>query len=145
MKHLVSNTLEQHGHTMIDKPADVTWLGVLFILAAITGAIGGCAGAAHIFLTQSKPIRLIQIIAYGVLGMFFGLLSFGLLAAGKHYGVLDIESVEAMIGFSLSFAFLGTLFLSGTNVIIYWTTKHFGKWEVKFTARQESEERRKGE
>lgn len=132
----------RRGKAMIDRPDDATWFIMLILIASITGAIGGCAGAAHIFLTSDKPIRAMQVVAYGIIGLFLGLLSFGLLAAGKHFGLLDITSVEAMIGFSLSFGFAGTLILSGTNIIIYWTTKHFGKWELKFTARQDHLERR---
>lgn len=142
MKHLVSNMMSQHGQAIIHKPEDVTWFSILLLIAGIAGAIGGCAGAAHIFLTADKPVRLMQVIAYGILGTFLGLLSFGLLAIGKSYGLMEISSIEAMIGFCLAFGFGGSLFLSGTNIIIHWTTKHLGKWEVKFTARQDKEERR---
>lgn len=128
---------------MIDKPTDGLWFMLLILIAAITGAIGGCAGAAHIFLSQDKPIRLIQVVAYGVIGMFLGLLSFGIMAAGKNLGLVDIRSVEALIGFCLAFGFGGSLMLSGTNLLIHWTTKHFGDWEIKFTARQDSKNRRK--
>lgn len=142
MKHLVENMMNHTGHTIIHKPDDITWLGLLFIIAGITGAIGGCAGAAHIFLMKDKPVRTMQVIAYGMIGLFLGLLSFGILAAGTHYSLIEVHSVEAMIGFCLAFGFGGSLFLSGTNIIIHWTTKHLGDWEIKFTARQDTEERR---
>ncbi|GMQ79403.1 MAG: hypothetical protein BMS9Abin02_1991 [Anaerolineae bacterium] len=135
--------IKSDGGAMIDKPDDGIWFLLLILTAAISGAIGGCAGAAHIFLSQEKPIRLMQVVAYGMLGMFLGMLSFGLLSAGSYYGFIMFRSVEALIGFSLAFGFLGSLFLSGTNVILHWTTKHLGDWEIKFTARQDTEERRR--
>lgn len=142
MANLLTTT-HHHGKTMIDRPDDGIWLALLMLIAAITGAIGGCAGAAHIFLTSSKQVRVMQVIAYSVLGMFLGLLSFGLLAIGKYFGFMEINSIEALVGFCLAFGFGGSLFLSGTNVIIHWTTKHFGNWEVRFTARQDTKDRRK--
>jgi len=141
-QQLVIEMTTQHGSALISRPDDPAWIGILFVVASITGAIGGCAGAAHIFLMQDKPIRLLQLIAYGVIGMFLGLLSFGIIAAGTYFGMIEIHSIEALIGFTLAFGFGGSLFLSGTNIIIQWTTKHLGDWEIKFTARPDSLDRR---
>lgn len=128
---------------MIDKPHDGFWF-FLVLIVAITGAIGGCGGAAHIFLSGNRPVRLMQVVAYGVLGMMMSLLAIGLLSfLNKIYDLGISWPLETIVGFSLAFGFGGSLLLSGTNVLLQWTTKYFGKWEVNFTARQDHVERRK--
>lgn len=128
---------------MIDRPADATWIGILIIMAAVTGAIGGVGGAAHIFLSRNRPVRHMQLVAYSILGMMMSVLAFGVISFVDQLWGLEIQwPIEAFIAFCLAFGFGGSLILSGVNVAVRWATKHFGDWEVKFTARQDSSDRR---
>lgn len=139
------NFIEQTSHeVMIQKPDDgISWMIAIIVLAGVSGGIGGCAGAAHIFLTKSRVIRLMQVMAYFIIGLAMGIMSLGALSMiNHHFSMMIVMSLDEMMAFSMVFGFGGSLVLSGTNILIRWSTKHFGKWEVKFTARQKDQERR---
>lgn len=86
-----------------------------------------------------------QFIAYVILGMMMSLMAFGLLSFTNTFLNLGIRwPLEALVAFSLVWGFSGSLVMSGVNIMIRWTTKHFGKWDIKFTARQDGIDRREG-
>lgn len=131
-------------HNLVQQPDDGSWMLLLFLVVAIAGAIGGCSGAAHVFLVSKKELRIMQLLAYSVLGVFMSIVGFGALSA--YNSVFDNPltlTVSEMIGFSLVLGFAGSLALSGTNILISWTTKHFGKLDIQFTVRKKEQDRRK--
>jgi hypothetical protein len=132
------------GHdSMVRIPDDgYSHLIALIILAGISGAIGGCANFAHIFIVKEHTIRWMKVGAYALLGFAFGIMSFAVLSTAIHFGIKISLELSELMGISMVFGFGGTLALTGTNLIVKWTTKRFGNIEVQFTARKDHEERR---
>lgn len=108
------------GLNMLDKPLE--WLALLaYALAAISGGLGGCAIAGH-HLLRGQSIRLSYVLAYGIVGMAFGIL---VLAYGSVFGVAP-NSIDSLIGQSLLAGAAGSLTLASTNLSARWVLKRLG-------------------
>lgn len=125
------------GNSMIEKPDDHWWMVMLMMLAIVAGGVGGCAGAAHLFLAKHVSLRLVQVLAYMMLGVFMGLVSLASIIMLK----IEVKDVPTLMGFCAALGFGGSLVLSGVNVSVHWISKHFNV-ELKWTLRRDAEERR---
>ena len=109
---------------------------IVYAVAAISGALGGCSAAAHRFISEGA-LRVSFILAYAVMGMVMGVLvvAYGSLAFGP------INSLEEVIGHAMLAGLTGSTMLAGGHVTARWALKQFGI-EVVVTARKRGEDRR---
>ncbi len=103
---------------------------LMFVLAGISGGLGGCAMAQHQILRGVQP-RLSYVFAYAIIGIFFGLLG---LCYGAYFGG-DHSSIEKLIGQSLLAGALGSVVLASSNISARWILKRLGV-EVEVTLRR---------
>lgn len=105
---------------MMEKPID--WLAlVMYALAAISGGLGGCAIAGHHVL-RGRSMRVSYLLAYGIVGMAFGVLT---LAFGAAF-MGEAETLDRLIGQSVIAGAVGSLVLASTNLSARWVLKRFG-------------------
>lgn len=112
---------------------------VSYAVAAISGGLGGCGVAAHQVLRGGKP-RLSYVVAYGIIGIMFGVLA---LAYGTFIGVTG-QSMDSIIGNSVLAGAVGSITLASTNISARWILKRLGI-EVQVTVRRRDDERRNEE
>lgn len=106
---------------------------LMYALAAISGGLGGCAMASSHVL-RGKPARAAYILAYGMVGVVFGVLT---LAWGANFGV-DTRSIDSVIGNSILVGGAGSLALASTNISARWVLKRLGiEVEVSVKRREE--------
>lgn len=110
---------------------------LLYTIAAIAGALGGCGAGAVLALTSKTKVRQMQIVAYIVIGLVTGLfvLSFGYL-----FGV-DTDNEPTLARWALLMGLMVPLSLFSQNYAISAVLKRFG-FEMEFTLRRNKEERR---
>lgn len=114
---------------MLDEQSE--WLTLmLYALAAVSGGLGGCAIAGHHIL-RGRSTRLSYVLAYGIVGMVFGVL---MLAYGSIFGV-EAASLDRLIGQSVLAGALGALTLASTNLSARLVLKRLGI-EVIVTVRR---------
>ena len=93
---------------------------ILYAIAAITGMIGGCAAGSHQIL-RGKELRVAVVIAYGIIGLFLGLLSFA------YANYLNVALTFDKLVFScLLSGFAGSVILASTNLTARWVLKRLG-------------------
>lgn len=109
---------------------------VLYALAAISGGLGGCVVASHGVL-RGVPPRVSYVLAYGVIGMTFGLLT---AVYGAMFGI-NTTLADSLMGASILVGAAGSIALASTNISARWMLKRLGI-EVEVTVRRQGEERR---
>ncbi len=107
---------------------------VLYAIAAISGGLGGCAAAGHHVLRGQQP-RISYVLAYGIIGMVFGVLVF---AYGNTFGA-DVSSLERLIGHSVLAGAIGSAVLASSNISARWVLKRLGI-EVVVTVKRKGED-----
>lgn len=112
-------------------------LGILYAIATIAGALGGCAAGMH-YYANAKTARAAFILAYVILGGIFGVVFF----AGASVLNFSVASIHELVLYSLVAGSAGSVMLFSAN----WTVKAIFKRlgvEVEVTLRKGGEERRK--
>lgn len=109
---------------------------VLYSIAAVSGALGGCAAASN-HIMQGNALRISFVLAYAITGASMGVLTIAY--ANIFFGTTDLSQV---IGHSLLAGLAGSTLMAGGHVSARWVLKRFGI-EVSITARKTSEDRRK--
>jgi hypothetical protein len=107
---------------MPDRSGD-PWTMLMYLLGAVTGGLGGCSVGALLYI-RGKELRPQLILAYSVMGLYFGLVGLVLLVVWR--GVpITLENVMMYGGIiGAGSAFL----LSGANISIRFASrKFFGK------------------
>ena len=95
---------------------------LLYLIATIAGALGGCAAASHRLLRQGDDKFWMYLLAYSIIGTFFGVLSFaGHATIGTPYAGIH----EATL-FSLVYGFGGAVALAATNLSVKFILKRLG-------------------
>lgn len=112
-------------------------LMLLYLIAAIAGALGGCGAGAFMALTTKRSIRRMQVVAYIVIGTVAGLfvLSFGFV-----FG-LDTDKPDILARWALLVGLMVPISLFSQNYAISAVLRKFG-FELEFTLRRKNEERR---
>lgn len=85
---------------------------LLFALALAAGAMGGCTVAGYQIVRNKKQFRSYLILAYGIIGAFFG----GAIYIVASHIYLYAHSTIELLSLSMICGFLGTLVLSATNL-----------------------------
>lgn len=119
---------------MPDKNPDL-WTIVLFHLAAVSGAMGGCAAGAAIGLKR-REILFGQIVAYGLIGFVCGGASYAFGHLFDHPG--DVKSI---MGWAVAVGVGVPVILACHNFGARYAFRVFGV-DVEFTMRKPGEERR---
>ena len=114
------------GRFVVEK---LSWLELIaYSVAAVGGALGGCAVASHGLLSNNKKdIRMAQFFAYMILGTMGALLSFS-------YSLFAYESIGDILGSSLLSGYSFAILLGAGNVTARAVLRRFGK-EVQVTIR----------
>lgn len=111
--------------------------GVLYAIATISGALGGCASGMHYYAT-AKTAKASFVLAYMILGAIFGVIFF----AGASVFSISVATVHELILYSIGAGTAGSVMLFSAN----WTVKAIFKRlgvEVEVTLRKGGEDRRK--
>lgn len=122
---------------MITRPetSDNIFLLIVYALAALSGGLGGCVVWSYYTKTHTRITAF--VLAYAIMGLVFGLVA----AAVMSIFVREV-SIHELLLYSLFAGFGGTAAIFGVNwgagVAFRW--KHF---EVKFTVRKPTQDRRK--
>jgi uncharacterized YccA/Bax inhibitor family protein len=93
---------------------------ILYAIAAVTGMIGGCAAGGHQLL-RGKQLKVAVFIAYGIVGLFLGLL----FLAYANYTAVDM-TFDKLIGSCLLSGFAGSVVLASTNFTARWVLRRLG-------------------
>ena len=104
----------------------------LYAIAAITGLIGGCTAAGHKLL-HGKNLGFAVLWAYGVVGVFFGLL----FLAHSNYLNVHME-LDQLIASCLISGFAGSVMLASSNFTMRWALKRMGI-EVQLTVKHKEQ------
>ena len=113
-------------------------LAVLYAIAAISGALGGCAASCY-YMTHDKAPRWAFAVAYTVVGCVFGVVTFAGLAL-----LHPPASIHLLVLYSLGGGAAGAVALGSANLTVRILLRHLGV-EVAVTMRKAGEERRDGE
>ncbi len=114
---------------------------ILYAVAAVTGALGGCAAGAHVFLSR-KGFRIAFVIAYAVIGAAtsVGVAGAILWHIGQPISELSDGSIHQIITSSMIGGALGALALS----LLHMASKIALKWrgiEIEIVARKQESSR----
>lgn len=111
---------------------------ILYLLAALSGGLGGCAVTAQHFLRdQGKgtvQMRASWLLAYAIIGSVFGLLF-----AAYMVTFTDPQSVTGVIGPAIISGIVGASALSGINITTRFLLKRLGI-EVIVSVRRDNED-----
>lgn len=110
---------------------------VLYVIAAISGGLGGSMVAGHAVL-RGRSISLMIGCAYLVIGAVFGVLS---LAFASALGI-EVVDVDALVGNAVVAGAAASVTLASTNLSVRWVLKRLGV-EVEMTVRRRNEDRRR--
>lgn len=122
--------MEQEQKVIID-----TMVAVLYAVAAISGALGGCATSCY-YMTHDKHPRWTFAIAYTIMGVVFGILTYAGLAIYHRPETVDMLVVSSIAGGAA-----GALALGAANLTVRLILRRLGV-EVAFTVRKAGEDRR---
>lgn len=111
-------------------------IAVLYAVAAISGGLGGCAAASH-YLTHTRYHRLPFIIAYILLGIVFGVVTFAVMLV---YGY-DPQNIHYVVLWSLVGGSAGSIALASANFTARLIFQKLGI-ELQVTVRKPDQERR---
>jgi len=112
------------------------WALVLYGIAAVSGAVGASAPAAHHYLHSKKP-SVFFFIAYVLAGCGFGVLT---LATCVLF-IMPPVTVDQLIWITSAGGTAGALTLASANWSMGFILRKMG-FEVQWTIRREKEERR---
>ena len=112
--------------------------GILYAIASIAGALGGCAAGAHYYAT-ARTAKLAFVLAYMILGAIFGIIFF---ASVSVFSFFVLHSVHELILYSLVAGSAGSVMLFSANWTVKTIFKRLGV-EVEVTLRKGNEERRR--
>lgn len=123
---------------MKDRAAE--FLGLFaYVLAGISGGLGGCGAASAQFLRANGQarLRLAYLLAYCVIGIIGGVLfaAYALQFDAAAHTLADVVPGSILAGMMLS------AILAGTNITARWVLRRLGI-EVEVTVRRHDEERR---
>ncbi len=104
---------------------------ILYAIAAVTGLVGGCTAASHQLL-RGKNLKLAVVWAYGIVGVFFGML---FLAHSNYLGVH--MQLDQLIASCLISGFGGSVMLASSNFTMRWALKRMGI-EVQLTVKNKA-------
>jgi len=93
----------------------------MYALAAISGGLGGCAIASH-NLIRGNPTRVSYFMAYGIIGVAFGILA---LAYNQFLGI-NAGDIDSVIGKSILAGAAGSVVLASSNISARWILKRLG-------------------
>lgn len=110
---------------------------LLYLIAGIAGALGGCGAGAVMALTSKTTIRRMQVVAYVIIGLVSGLF---VLAFGYLFGI-ETDSPESLARWALVMGLTVPIALFSHNMAISAVLRKFG-FEIEFTLRRNKEERR---
>lgn len=122
------------GADMLEKMQEKATI-FFYCVAAVSGGLGGCCVAAQHMLRDAHPIRFAFVFAYGIIGVFFGVLfaAYGAFIVGE---LLTDVIAPAMLAGAAGALSLGTV--NGTARFIL---KRLGV-EVIVTVRRNKKDRR---
>lgn len=112
---------------------------ILYMLAAISGGLGGCAVTAHQFIREDgmgkTQMRISWIMAYAVIGAVFGVLF-------SVYGLflIDYKNPTDIIGPAMLAGIIGSGTLGGVNTSARFILKRLGVEIVVDVRRSKKEE-----
>ena len=134
-----SKTTEMRVHKL--EAISTIALGFI-VIAAVSGAFGGCAAAAHHVLASQGKLtqRTIFFLSYAIVGAAMGIFVIG---AANLFG-LHFHTLEQFVLATMAAGFIGSLVLAGTNLTMRFLLKRLGI-EVTMTLRKNNENRRKDE
>lgn len=112
---------------------------IIYAIAAVTGALGGCAAGAHVFLSR-KGFRIAFVLAYAVIGaaVSVGVAGSILWQLGQPISKLSDAAVHQIITSSMFGGMLGALALS----LLHMASKIVLKWrgiEIEVVARKQED------
>ncbi len=110
---------------------------LLYLIAGIAGALGGCGAGAIMALTNKKTISGMQVISYIIIGMISGLFVF----AFGYLFALDTDNPAVLSRWALLMGITVPISLFSHNMALSAVLKKFG-FEIEFTLRRNKEERR---
>lgn len=113
------------------------WFLLLYAIAAISGAMGGCASALYHLSHGGKQAFYAFAAAYAFMGLVFGVITIAVLVM---YGE-GPKDIHELILFSFIGGGGGSIALLSTNWTVRAVLRKFGL-DVQLTIRPESEERR---
>lgn len=95
---------------------------LLYLIATVAGALGGCAAASHRLLRQGGDKVWMYFLAYSIIGTFFGVLSF----AAHSVILTPYSGIHELTMFSLVYGFGGAIALAATNLSAKFILKKLG-------------------
>lgn len=104
---------------------------LLFALAMVTGAVGGCSAAAVVAMQDKRKMQSALFVAYAVVGAVFAAL---VMAYGEAFG-LHLSTLQEQIGASLIAGIAAPTVLAGQNFGIRFMLRRLG-FEVEWTIRK---------
>lgn len=111
---------------------------LLYVVAAIAGAAGGCGAGAVMMMAPKSQIRTMQLFAYSLIGLIAGLLTFGF----SHIAGIELNDTFSLIKWCAMVGLGVPVALFSKNLAISAVLRRFG-WEVQFTMRRSGENRRR--
>jgi predicted membrane-bound spermidine synthase len=108
---------------------------ILYAIAAIAGGLGGCAAGCY-YLTHDKRPQWAFVVAYMVLGVVFGVLTFALLSA-YHFE----PNLHRLVLYAAAGGLGGALALASANFTVRLLFRKLGL-EIQFTMRKGKRNRR---
>lgn len=90
-------------------------LGVLYAIAVVSGALGGCAAGAFYTRRQQRNLTWALLATYIIFGVVFSVITFTASAVFKY----DLDTVHELVLISMMGGFGGSLALFSAN----WTVK----------------------
>jgi len=119
----MGRNLETEYAIMLDSPAKIGTITLLYALAAVSGGVGGCSAAALSKVVGRRHMTLSLMFAYAMIGLA---LSVMMIVFGEW--VLDVAILDSphLIGYSFLSGCAGTLLLVAHNVVARMVLEKFG-------------------
>ncbi len=111
-------------------------LGLLYAIASISGALGGCAVSCY-YVTHDQAPRWAFAVVYTMIGLIFGALTFAGLAVIDH----PVPSPHHLILYAAAGGTIASLAMASLNMTVKLIFKRLGL-EVQITLRKSGQERR---
>ena len=91
---------------------------ILYALFALTGALGGCAAGSHL-LMKKNDLRLVFLVAYGIIGAAMGLATSVLMLwwAETNFEMITDPEINRLFTVSLLSGGIGSSVLGGIHIV----------------------------